>query len=349
VSDGDGLAGHAFLSYGRDDQVAVDRLHQILEAAGIKVWRDTYLQPGEDWRMRIRQSITREALVFIACFSSHGTSLRASHQNEELVLAIEQFRIRNPAIPWLIPVRLDDCSVPDFNIGGGRTLASLRCVDLFGAHREIEIARLLAAVWQVLGVSDSRRPPKPTAARSSVVGPESSPGDTHVSADMTPRMAAAILARLEPGQIASELGQRDIGTAIAIMAELPPALIAQALNVLTAAQASEYLALMESRRAAAVVRHAHQDADWIVMVLDEMTPGIISRIIQKYDFADLKFWAAILTGIDPDRAACVLEQLASSASDRAGVLLGAIPAEQQVDLFWRIDESAQGLLLRYLR
>jgi hypothetical protein len=30
-------------------------------------------------------------------------------------------------------------------------------------------------------------------------------------------------------------------------------------------------------------------------------------------------------------------------------LLGAIPAEQQVDLFWRIDESAQGLLLRYLR
>ena len=43
---------------------------QLLEAAGIPVWRDTAdLWPGEDWRMNIRRAITDNALVFIACFS----------------------------------------------------------------------------------------------------------------------------------------------------------------------------------------------------------------------------------------------------------------------------------------
>jgi TIR domain len=147
-------AGHAFLSYVREDSQSVDRLQRVLEAAGIRVWRDTDdLWPGEDWRDRIRNAITDNALAFIACFSSNSASREKSYQNEELLLAIEQLRLRRAGDPWLIPVRLDDCIIPDVDLGGGRTLASIQRADLFGDREHEGVARLVAAVLGILGES----------------------------------------------------------------------------------------------------------------------------------------------------------------------------------------------------
>ncbi len=143
-------AGHAFLSYAQDDSLAVDRLQQILEAARILVWRDTNLQPGEDRNIRIRREIASDALAFIACFSTKGARRNTSYQNEELTQAVEQFRLRSPGMPWLIPVRLDDCDIPDLDLGGGRSLAAIQRVDLFGERREQGIAQLVAAILRIL-------------------------------------------------------------------------------------------------------------------------------------------------------------------------------------------------------
>jgi hypothetical protein len=127
------VTGHVFISYLREDSRRVDQLQRMFEAAGIPVWRDTAdLWPGEDWRAKIRQAITKNALVFIACFSHHGITREVSYQNEELALAMEQLRLRPADEPWLIPVRFDDCDVPDLYIGAGRTLASIQRADLFG-------------------------------------------------------------------------------------------------------------------------------------------------------------------------------------------------------------------------
>ena len=53
------VAGHAFLSYVREDAAQVERLQQALLEAGIPVWRDkTDLWPGEDWQAKIRAAIT---------------------------------------------------------------------------------------------------------------------------------------------------------------------------------------------------------------------------------------------------------------------------------------------------
>lgn len=112
------LVGHAFISYVREDSHRVDQLQQTLEAAGVRVWRDTAdLWPGEDWRAKIRRAITSNAFVFIACFSNVSVSRNRSYQNEELTLAIEQLRQRRPDDPWLIPVRFDACDIPDRDIG----------------------------------------------------------------------------------------------------------------------------------------------------------------------------------------------------------------------------------------
>jgi hypothetical protein len=145
VSSGD-VRGHVFLSYVREDSDRVDELQRALEAAEVPVWRDTAsLWPGEDWRVRIREAITRDALVFIACFSSHSVARLTSYQNEELLLAIEQLRLRGPLGRWLIPVRFDDCDVPDFELGAGRTLASIQRADLFGPGRGLAAGRLVTA------------------------------------------------------------------------------------------------------------------------------------------------------------------------------------------------------------
>lgn len=56
---------------------------------------------------------------------------------KELSLAIDQLRLRRPDDPWLIPVRFDDCNIPDLELGVGRTLASIQRADLFGASRDM--------------------------------------------------------------------------------------------------------------------------------------------------------------------------------------------------------------------
>ena len=115
------------------------------------VWRDTAdLWPGEDWRIKIGQAITTNALVFLACFSLNSLSREKSYQNEELTLAIDQMRLRRPGEPWLIPIRFDECNIPDINIGGGRSLGSIQRADLFGDRFTENAERLVKAVQRIL-------------------------------------------------------------------------------------------------------------------------------------------------------------------------------------------------------
>ena len=169
------LPGHVFISYVREDGAHVDWLQDSLETAGIRVWRDTAdLWPGEDWRAKIRRAITDDALVFIACFSRNSLNRKVSYQNEELTLAIGQMRLRRPDCPWLIPVRFDECEIPEWDIGDGRTLASLQRADLFGNGVSKSFERLVAAILRILrqqmnaGIVDLDKSPAPdvdTAAR----------------------------------------------------------------------------------------------------------------------------------------------------------------------------------------
>lgn len=174
MAEWDEVAGHVFISYVREDSLAVDQLQRTFEAAGIPVWRDTAsLWPGQDWQARIERAITEGALVFIACFSSNSFSRETSFQNEELALAIGQLRLRAGDDPWLIPVCLDDCVVPARDIGGGRTLASIHRADLFGEGYGEGIARLVATVLRVLGrrpVASGRAPPGPGAGGDAAAG-----------------------------------------------------------------------------------------------------------------------------------------------------------------------------------
>lgn len=148
---GDNPAGHAFISYVREDSQEVDRLQGVLESAGVRVWRDTAdLWPGEVWQDRIREAITGDALIFIACFSRNSLARERSYQNEELTLAISQFRLLRPGVSWLIPVRFDECDIPDLDLGRGLSLRSIQRVDLFGDGYDQATARLVTVVQNIL-------------------------------------------------------------------------------------------------------------------------------------------------------------------------------------------------------
>jgi TIR domain len=138
-----GAARHAFISYVREDADKVNDLQRCLEAVGIPVWRDTAsLWPGEDWKYKIRQAIQDDALVVIICFSKQALARDRSYQYDEVLLAIDELRRRRPGDPWLIPVRFDECEIPDYDIGGSRKLTDLQRADLFGAEQKKNTDRL---------------------------------------------------------------------------------------------------------------------------------------------------------------------------------------------------------------
>jgi hypothetical protein len=174
--------GHAFISYVREDGARVDALESFLDAAGIRVWRDkNELWPGDDWKIEIRRAIQNGTLAFVACFSENSAAREKSYQNEELVLAAEEYRLRPPGRPWLFPVRFADAAVPEFDLGTGRTLDSLQRSDLFGDIREPELARLAASIRRVLPVDEAALAAPPVSSANPPRTASSSPSNGAVA------------------------------------------------------------------------------------------------------------------------------------------------------------------------
>lgn len=122
---------HVFASYVREDYETVTRLASKLSEAGVTVWLDrNEIQPGSRWKRVITRAI-RDGGFFLACFSKHYTDRAISYMNEELTLAIELIRQMPVDRPWFIPILLDDCDVPEREIGAGETLRDIQYVALF--------------------------------------------------------------------------------------------------------------------------------------------------------------------------------------------------------------------------
>ena len=120
-----------FISYVRENIEMVNRLYQELKVHGIEVWRDLEdIAPGLRWKREIRQAIQQGAF-FIACFSKEYYKRKQTYMNEELTIAIEELRQRPIDQAWFIPVKLNECEIPDRDIGGGETLRDFQHVNLY--------------------------------------------------------------------------------------------------------------------------------------------------------------------------------------------------------------------------
>jgi hypothetical protein len=112
-----------FLSCAREDAEKVENLYQKLSDAGFKPWMDKKnILPGEKWKSCIQKAIRRSDF-FLACLSANSVSKRGYLQ-KEIKDALDIWQEKLDSDIYLIPVRLEDCEVPE-------SLRDFQWVDLF--------------------------------------------------------------------------------------------------------------------------------------------------------------------------------------------------------------------------
>jgi hypothetical protein len=142
-----------FLCYAREDFERICNLYTLLKKLGLRPWLDQYdIKVGEQWRIATEKAV-RGADFFIACFSKCSVK-KNGYVQREYRLALDTLMERPPDRIFLIPVRLDDCELPDLR-SKGVNLSDIHRVDLFheGRLTEDHIEPILRAIeshsdWQ---------------------------------------------------------------------------------------------------------------------------------------------------------------------------------------------------------
>ncbi len=133
-----------FLCYARKDQERVEELYNKLSYAGFNPWMDTKdILPGEDWK-RILIKAIRESPFFLACLTNNSVNKRGVIQ-EEIKEALEVWRQKLESDIYLIPVRLEDCKVPE-------SLTKFQWVDLFKNKGFERLKKSIKAGRERLGI-----------------------------------------------------------------------------------------------------------------------------------------------------------------------------------------------------
>ncbi|HWE53459.1 MAG TPA: toll/interleukin-1 receptor domain-containing protein [Bryobacteraceae bacterium] len=126
-----------FIAYANEDEEEANHLYDELTERGFAAWLDRRkLLPGQNWPRRIEDAI-ESSDFFIACFSRDSVKKRGGFQVEIRFALNCAERIPLDEV-FLIPVRLNECSVPV------RIQRETEYVDLFpdwdtGFHRVLKI------------------------------------------------------------------------------------------------------------------------------------------------------------------------------------------------------------------
>jgi len=104
---------NVFISYCRLDSSYAKKLYNDLSDIGLDVWIDkNNLLPGQNWNLEIHNAI-READFIILLLSENAIKHRGYFQ-KELKLAFEEYQKMPIDNIFLLPVRLNNCHVPEF-------------------------------------------------------------------------------------------------------------------------------------------------------------------------------------------------------------------------------------------
>ena len=134
-----------FISHVEENRDEVLQLIDAIEPFTSLVWRIEDIKPGERWKDSIKNAINKGSF-FIACFSQEYYNRDSTYMNKELIIAIEALHDRHIDKAWFIPVKLNECEIPDRSIGGGESLRDLQYIEL---HKDwdIGIQRISSLIW----------------------------------------------------------------------------------------------------------------------------------------------------------------------------------------------------------
>jgi hypothetical protein len=101
-----------FIAYVEEDLSFARRLYRAFDESGFRPWLDKKrLLPGQNWPRAIESAI-QTSDFFVACFSRWATSKRGSFHSELRYALFCAAKVPLDEI-FLIPLRLDDCVVPN--------------------------------------------------------------------------------------------------------------------------------------------------------------------------------------------------------------------------------------------
>jgi hypothetical protein len=142
-----------FLAYVEEDLAFARKLYHAFEANGFRPWLDKKrLMPGQNWPRAIEAAI-QTSDFFVACFSRRATCKRGSFHSELRYALFCAARVPLDEI-FLIPLRLDDCAVPnriskqiqymdlfpDWKVGVGRLIAIMKAQDECRKRKRLPLA-----------------------------------------------------------------------------------------------------------------------------------------------------------------------------------------------------------------
>ena len=105
-----------FLCHASGDKPAVSRLYQRLVKDGMDPWLDKkVLLPGQDWPREIRKAVKSSDVVLVCL--SRGSITKEGFVQKEIKFALDAADEKPPGTIFLIPVKLEECEVPE-RLGG---------------------------------------------------------------------------------------------------------------------------------------------------------------------------------------------------------------------------------------
>lgn len=124
-----------FISYAREDAERVTQIYEKLVDMGFGAWLDRIdILPREIWPQKIKKAL-RESSFFLACLSRRSVGKRGFIQRE-IKAALDIWQEKLISDIYLIPLRLDDCVVPN-------ELVDFQRVDLFSPDGFAQLSNAL--------------------------------------------------------------------------------------------------------------------------------------------------------------------------------------------------------------
>lgn len=125
----------AFLSYVKENEPIVRVLDQVLTDYGIDIVTNyRNIEGGFNWKRTLKQLIENSG-YFVGCFSNEFNEREKTVLYRELDYAIECAKDYPFDRKWLIPVRINECTIPSIEIGLQGLLTDLQRIDLFPPAR----------------------------------------------------------------------------------------------------------------------------------------------------------------------------------------------------------------------
>ena len=101
-----------FLCHASSDKPKVRDLYHRLRSDGFDVWLDEEnLLPGQDWQQELPKAV-RQSDVVIVCLS-RGSINKEGYVQKEIRFALDAADEKPEGIIFLIPLKLEDCEVPE--------------------------------------------------------------------------------------------------------------------------------------------------------------------------------------------------------------------------------------------